>query len=394
MKKVFIIIPIVLAIIGTGVFMAVRMERKERHAAKAMELDRQAKREALRAEVEELATGVSGRTGALLRHAEVVKRASAQSRLSSAFLAANPALKKVWPGEPPEGPHQELTAEIAAGALAAIAVEGRRLLKAAPKLAAEGQALLERIGPKTSLKELGEVVEEMRSLDQRLADSTSRMNANVRLAEALGAQLEESTMARARARNAAKTDVHRELEARAYQKLAVQEVAAVEKWRPQQRKRLLAHDYAGLVRAAVHRAKACKTDEGRAAYGVMERRYRKLEWLKTYMIDRINKQPLLWAWGQGRAKQDIVKADAQTLRTRSGDVKWSEVQMHQFMSMVRRYRTEFPVPPTISVNLNLALAVLYHEHGHEEEARKILAAVSLEGPLAQDALAELFPDYL
>ena len=229
MRKVFIIIPIVLAIIGTGVFMAVRMERKERHAAKAMELERQAKREALRAEAETLTTEISERVEDLLRHADVVKRASMQSRLSSAFLAGKPELKKAWPAEPPEGPHQELTAEIAAGALAAIAVEGRRLLKDAPKLAAKGQALVAGVGPRTSLKELGEVVEEMRSLDQRLADSTGRMNANVRLVEALGTQLEESTMAKARARNAAKTDVHRELEARAYQKLAAQEVAAVEK---------------------------------------------------------------------------------------------------------------------------------------------------------------------
>ncbi len=393
MRKVFIIIPIVLAIIGTGVFMAVRMERKERHAAKAMELERQAKREALRAEAETLTTEISERVEDLLRHADVVKRASMQSRLSSAFLAGKPELKKAWPAEPPEGPHQELTAEIAAGALAAIAVEGRRLLKDAPKLAAKGQALVAGVGPRTSLKELGEVVEEMRSLDQRLADSTGRMNANVRLVEALGTQLEESTMAKARARNAAKTDVHRELEARAYQKLAAQEVAAVEKWRPQQRKRLLAHDYAALVQAAKKRGKACKTDEGHAGYRLAELRYGKLQWLKTYMIDRINDDALLWGWGQGRAKQDILSADQANLRTTTREIPWSAVSMDQFLRLVRRYLNEMPVPPTTDLNLNLALAVLCHEHGREAEAKKIVATVSFGGPMAREAAVELFPDY-
>lgn len=393
MKKALIIVPIALAIIGTGVFMAMRLERQEREAARRLALQRQAKRNALMTEAKTLAAGLPGYGKPLSRCAEDVERALTQSRLSSAFLASNRELAGKLPPPPPTGPHQELTPEIVAGALAGIGKQGYQLQRLVPMVAARGQALLEKLGPRTSVQDLGEVVDELRLLDRRLADGVRDMAVGIRLVDGLAAELEEFTMAKARERNGEMIRLQQERGAVAYKKLAAEELVAFEKWRPNQRQRLLAHNYSGIVAVAVKKGAACKTEEGRAVYALAERRYRKLEWLKTYMIDRINGDALLWGWGQGRAKQDILSADQVNLRTTTREIPWSAVSMDQFLRLVRRYLNEMPVPPTTDINLNLALAVLCYEHGREDEAKKIVATVSFGGVMAREAAVELFPEW-
>jgi hypothetical protein len=128
-------------------------------------------------------------------------------------------------------------------------------------------------------------------------------------------------------------------------------------------KLVLEYRFAEAVKSAEVGAKACKTDAGRGAFGVLADRYRLLQDLKAFIIERLNGDPRPWIWGSGSSAKDVLGADDAYIRVKGGSVAWKDVPPAQVLKFVNVYENSSDLRVRRQCALLLAAAVYCYEFG-------------------------------
>ncbi|MBN1556639.1 MAG: serine/threonine protein kinase [Lentisphaerae bacterium] len=113
--------------------------------------------------------------------------------------------------------------------------------------------------------------------------------------------------------------------------------AAVATWRAEQADRLAAYEYREASRAVAERLSELETPEGREAARVLQERYRRLDELKTFIIEQLNRNPFRWGWGWGAGARDILGADETHIQVRDERIPWDRVTVAQMMKFINHY---------------------------------------------------------
>ena len=184
------------------------------------------------------------------------------------------------------------------------------------------------------------------------------------------AELKAMTMEAERARNEEGEVARRREQEAARQRSEAADLARLEALRSDNRQVLVSHQYARLADIVESRSADCQSDVGRAAFQVVVERYRKLAWLRSYIIDKMRAKPLRWGWGTGRESVDVLGADERGIRITGKKIPWSKVGPAQLAKWAVLYSKEARLPRHTAGSLQLALAVLYDEHGAVEKAEK------------------------
>jgi hypothetical protein len=211
-------------------------------------------------------------------------------------------------------------------------------------------------------------VREMESLGVTMDECVADVEALLPRLASLSGELEAFTLEAAQTRNtAAGAGLRSTLAADRQQRIAA-DMARLETLRKRNQNLLKAHTYEALALAVDQEAKQCESDPGRAAFVVAAERYRKLEWLKGYMIEQIQAKPLRWGWGLGNVTLDVTGADARGVQVKGQLVRWERVSTAQFAKWGGIYAAQAGLPGRTMGAIQLAMAVFYSEYGAVEKA--------------------------
>lgn len=124
-----------------------------------------------------------------------------------------------------------------------------------------------------------------------------------------------------------------------------------------------------------------ETKQAKTERAAILARYERLEGLRQYLIEAINKEPFKWGWGLP-GKVDVVGAHDEWIRLRGGHrVPWAGVSLPQFLKFVKHYVTAAKVRPASKVaELQLAQATLVYEQGYHKEAKAYAESVAERFP--------------
>jgi putative hemolysin len=108
-----------------------------------------------------------------------------------------------------------------------------------------------------------------------------------------------------------------------------------------------------------------ETDAGRQAFRVLTDRYQLLSELKQFIVEQLNTDPRPWIWGSGTTAEDVMGADDNTIRVRTGPMSWNDVTVAQMLKFINIYvaTSNQKVKLRTQCRMALAAAVYCLEHG-------------------------------
>jgi hypothetical protein len=274
-------------------------------------------------------------------------------------------------GEPPsDAPDAVRALKKRVAELSESAELGQALAARAPEILAKARAVEASINQAPTREKADARALEMQSFAGEMKEIVARIDEMLPRPLELHAQLETIITEAERVKEEARAEVERLEKEETRRVLAAADLARLEAFREQNRDRLLRHDYDGLATLLKRIEDDCQSDEGRAAVEVAGERYRKLAWLRGYMIGKLRAQPMRWGWGSGNTALDVLGADEQGIRILGRMVPWSGVSTAQFAKWAVMYSREPRLPERVSADLLLGLAVFYDEHHSEAMAAK------------------------
>ena len=113
------------------------------------------------------------------------------------------------------------------------------------------------------------------------------------------------------------------------------------------------------VRVASNCLARLQTREAIDAARALVERAQRLEEMKTFLIQSINAQPFRWGWHRGGSVyEDIIGADAEAVKIRTGVVTWPRISAPQCMRILEHYlQSGSIVRPSASARHYLAMAI-------------------------------------
>lgn len=293
------------------------------------------------------------------------------------------------PAPPP--PPAARTVRLVAEVMTKQAEQGDALLQRMPELLAQAREVEREIATAESHEKSKARVREMESMGVAMEECVEGVEALLPRLAALSGELEAFTLEAAQTRNAAAGAVLRSALAADRQQRVAADMARLETLRRVNQKLVKAHTYEALARAVDQEAKQCESDPGRAAFVVAAERYRKLEWLKGYMIEQLQATPLRWGWGLGNVTLDVTGADARGVQVKGQLVRWERVSTAQFAKWAGIYAAKAGLPGRTVGAIKLAMAVLYSEHGAVEKAEALKQNAVLDWERLREEADRLLP---
>lgn len=136
------------------------------------------------------------------------------------------------------------------------------------------------------------------------------------------------------------------------------------------------------------------TDAGREALSFPLERVRRLQRLKTRLIDRLNNKPFRWGWGTtASSSQDILGADENGIRIPTGAVAWADISTAQMQKIIKYLANDETLRASDKADDSFAAALLFDEQGKKYEAGKELENALLMNNLLRNEARRLLPDY-
>ncbi|MBT3294692.1 MAG: hypothetical protein HN383_05430 [Verrucomicrobia bacterium] len=295
------------------------------------------------------------------------------------------------PAPAPPAPRAVRTVRVVAKAMTTQAELGHSLLLRPPELLSRA-LLVER---EIATTERGETATahalEMESLGVAMEECVADLEALLPRLATLSVELEGFTLEAAQARNAAAGAVLRNTLAADRQQRVAADMARLDTLRRRNQTLLKAHAYEALARAVDQEAKQCESDPGRAAFVVAAERYRKLEWLKGYIIEQIQAKPLRWGWGLGIETIDVTGADSRGVQVKGELVRWERVSTAQYAKWGGIYAAQAGLPGRTVGAIQLGMAVFYSEHGAIEKAETLKQDALLDWDRLREEADRLLP---
>ena len=273
------------------------------------------------------------------------------------------------PAPPP--PPAARTVRLVAEVMTKQAERGYALLQRLPELLARALEVEREIATADTHEKAKARARKLESLGVAMDDCVADVEALLPRLASLSGELEVFTLEAAQTRNAAAGAGLRSTLAADRQQRIAADMARLETLRRRNQNLLKAHSYEALARAVDQEAKQCESDPGRAAFVVAAERYRKLEWLKGYMIEQIQATPLRWGWGLGNVTLDVTGADARGVQVKGQLVRWERVSTAQFAKWGGIYAAQAGLPGRTVGAIQLAMAVFYSVHGAVEKAEAL-----------------------
>jgi hypothetical protein len=110
------------------------------------------------------------------------------------------------------------------------------------------------------------------------------------------------------------------------------------------------------------------TAEGRASFGLLLERFKRLDGFKQFLIDGINARPFRWGWGTGPAAKDITGADENGITITGGKEPWDRMGIAHFVHLSKHYLSLPDVRSSVIGEQKLALAIYMWLGAQTEEA--------------------------
>jgi hypothetical protein len=139
-----------------------------------------------------------------------------------------------------------------------------------------------------------------------------------------------------------------------------------------------------------------KTEGGLKALAVVVDRYKRMDGLRTSIIQNLNAKVYEFGWVQGKSPQDVVGADEKGVKLKTHAVPWADVTVRQYMQFINYVLSVRETSVRVQGEMNLAAAIycLENAEGNEKalEAAKGFGrhALSLT-PSVKDDVVRLLP---
>lgn len=308
--------------------------------------------------------------------------------------------KDATPDAPPEGateppaddarPRRELAdslAQVAQSArLLAEKISFARELEAA---AAETLNGIREIRTVESATDHVSAIEEYLKAAQPLKDQTGALVAMAgkaaKQAQGLKAEIDKGIAAK-------KQEDDRRRKAEEYKARVAAELSRVDEMRAACKPILEGLRFTEALGTASKRSAQLETQEAIDQAALFVERLRLLVELKKYIIENITAKPYMWGWHRGGAVyEDIVGANADTIRLRSGPVAWSRMNSVQFMRILEHYLQTTPPRALAAARLYLGMAIWMDENADAASASACVAKATAMSPLVKKDVERLLP---
>jgi hypothetical protein len=228
---------------------------------------------------------------------------------------------------------------------------------------------------------------------QAIEDLLGEARARIRQMEAKASEAEGIKAEEIRLRAAHAEAQRRQREAEALQRLTESEVRQAAALVSQSKASIPAFAFAEALVPLENAQAGFTTAPGREALAVPVERLKRLQSLKTQLINGLNKSPYRWGWGTTAAdSQDITGANETGLKITKGIVPWKDVPIPQLMKIIDHLgKTERRLSSERGED-TIALAILLDELGMKTQAsERVRDAITINRYMA-DAARRLLPD--
>lgn len=134
-----------------------------------------------------------------------------------------------------------------------------------------------------------------------------------------------------------------------------------------------------------------ETEEAREVLGVIKERYELLQGFKEYLTEQINARPYRWGWVQDVGQMDVLKADAEGIKTTKRNVAWEEIQLPQLLRILNFYIGQTDARTRDQGDGCLAAAILCYETGNTEFMDRYRDKALHYAPYLADKAQRLLP---
>ncbi len=260
------------------------------------------------------------------------------------------------------------TVQLAARELKTLAQQAQSIVQDAADIADRSLELERKVVRATDSGSAASRLEELESLFDEMDDCKARMQEALPELEKLRDEVEGFTMMVARTRNASAAERLRRLAKEDREQREAADLTRLEKLRQDQKSLLTTHAYARLAKVLEEAMASCQSEKGRAAFAASAERCAKINWLKGYIIEQIQAEPMRWGWGLGAEMVDVTDASETGVTVRGREIGWPDVPVAQFAKWARLYCGEYELPARVLGALELAMGAFLWEHDRTEEA--------------------------
>lgn len=134
------------------------------------------------------------------------------------------------------------------------------------------------------------------------------------------------------------------------------------------------YDYEEAARRIKSKIDALQTEDGKDAMSILAERYRHLQQLKAFVIERLTEDPFRWGWGRGSAATDVLGATEFHVKLKDRTVPWAQVDAAQMLKFVRNYLAKRDLGLRVTGEQNLNAAIFIVEHFDEPAAKRAAEA--------------------
>ena len=191
---------------------------------------------------------------------------------------------------------------------------------------------------------------------------------------------------------AAKQEEERRRKAEEHKALVATEVSRVDEIRAACKPALEGMKFTEALGTVSNRAARLETPEAMAQASLLLERIRLLVELKAFLIERITAKPYPWGWHRGGAVyEDIVGANADSIKLRSGAVSWPRMNPPQFMRVLEHYLQVAALRSSATARLYLAAAIWMDENADATNGAACVTKAVAASPAIRKDVDRLLP---
>lgn len=186
-------------------------------------------------------------------------------------------------------------------------------------------------------------------------------DAMMRKVEAERLRIEKQRAASAEAEAAAEVRAAAEQEARRLEEerkqMAESEMGTVDAARLRCQVHVKQHAYKQAIDELETVRAGIKTEAGSKAIAIAVDRYKRMDALRTFIIQHVKAEGYPWGWVQGKSPEDIIGADEKEVKLKARSVPWTDVTVRQYLQFINRVLGVRETSARVLADMNLAAAI-------------------------------------